>query len=107
MLIHFLPTDYDFDPTLIQHASCLLGGAPGIWELFSTRPPPSTHTWNSRSMTLFTAWGHPSKHDAVSMLGQRRRRWPNNETALGECPVFAGMCCGEVRGGVSPLAINP
>ena len=28
--------------------------------------------------------------NAVSMLGQRRRRWANIETALGECPVFAG-----------------
>ena len=25
----------------------------------------------------------------VSMLGQRRRRWANMETGLGECPVFA------------------
>ena len=33
--------------------------------------------------------GHPP--DAVSMLGQRRRRWPNFETAFRECPVFAGM----------------
>ena len=29
--------------------------------------------------------------NAVSMLGQRRRRWANIETALGECPVFAGQ----------------
>ena len=28
--------------------------------------------------------------NALSMLGQRLRRWPNIETALGECPVFAG-----------------
>ena len=28
--------------------------------------------------------------DAVSMLGQRRRRCANIETALDECPVFAG-----------------
>ena len=28
--------------------------------------------------------------DAVSMLDQRRRRWTNIETALGECPVFSG-----------------
>ena len=28
--------------------------------------------------------------NAVSMLDQRRRRWANGETALGECPVFAG-----------------
>ena len=27
--------------------------------------------------------------NAVSMLGQRRRRWANIKTALGECPVFA------------------
>ena len=29
--------------------------------------------------------------NAVSMLGQRRRRCANIETALGECPVFAGI----------------
>ena len=29
--------------------------------------------------------------NAVSMLGQRRRRWANIEITLGECPVFAGM----------------
>ena len=25
------------------------------------------------------------------MLGQHQRRWANIETALGECPVFAGL----------------
>ena len=29
--------------------------------------------------------------NAVSMLGQRRRRWPNIETALGERLVFGGI----------------
>ena len=29
--------------------------------------------------------------DTVLMLGQRRRRWPNIETVLVECLVFAGM----------------
>ena len=29
--------------------------------------------------------------NAVSMLAQRRRRCANIETALGECPVFAGI----------------
>ena len=29
--------------------------------------------------------------NAVSMLGQRQRRWPNIETALGEQLVFAGI----------------
>ena len=27
----------------------------------------------------------------VSILGQRRKRWANIETALGECHVFAGL----------------
>ena len=29
--------------------------------------------------------------NAVSMLGQRRRRWANIGTSLSECPVFAGL----------------
>ena len=33
--------------------------------------------------------GHSPK--AVSMLAHRLWRWPNIETALGECPVFAGV----------------
>ena len=33
--------------------------------------------------------GHSPR--AVSMLAHRLRRWPNIETALGECPVFAGL----------------
>ena len=36
-----------------------------------------TNTWHSLN--------------AVSMLAHRLRRWPNIETALGECPVFAGI----------------
>ena len=53
------------------------------------------------SVTYFTAWSSsqaryvsPAKTghspEAVSMLAHRLRRWPNFETALGECPVFAG-----------------
>ena len=30
------------------------------------------------------------------MLAQRLRRWPNIETALGECPVFAGCLYGVI-----------
>ena len=33
--------------------------------------------------------GHSPK--AASMLTHRLRRWPDIETALGECPVFAGI----------------
>ena len=34
-----------------------------------------------------------TKHspNAVSMLAHRLRRWPNIETTLGECLVFAGI----------------
>ena len=28
--------------------------------------------------------------NAVSMLAHRLRRWPNIETTLGDCPLFAG-----------------
>ena len=39
---------------------------------------------------------HPCGHspNAVSMLAYRLRRWPNIETALDECPVFAGIVLG-------------
>ena len=39
---------------------------------------------------------HVHSPNAVSMLGQRRRRWTNIETSLGECSVFAGII--SVRG---------
>ena len=39
-------------------------------------------------LCYLTNTGHSPK--AVSMLAHRLRRWPNIETALGECPVFAG-----------------
>ena len=32
--------------------------------------------------------------NVVSMLGQRRRRWPDIKTTLSECPVFAGLPVG-------------
>ena len=34
--------------------------------------------------------------DAVLMLGQRRRRWTNIETELGECLVFAACVLGSI-----------
>ena len=38
---------------------------------------------------------HPSKHEAlnnaISMLGQRRRRWPNIKMALVQCLEFSGI----------------
>ena len=33
--------------------------------------------------------------DAVLILGYQWRRWANIETALGECPVFAGYDLGQ------------
>ena len=38
------------------------------------------------SCILTNMWYSPN---TVSMLALRLRRWPNIETALGECPVFA------------------
>ena len=31
-------------------------------------------------------------HNAVAMLAQRLHRFPNIETTLSKCPVFAGSC---------------
>ena len=44
----------------------------------------------SYSFMFPTNTGHSPK--AVPMLAHRLRRWPNIETALGECPVFAVNC---------------
>ena len=33
----------------------------------------------------------PDSPDSVLMLAHRLRRWSNIDTALGECPVLAGM----------------
>ena len=48
-------------------------------------PPPPRNPWNHVPANT----GHP--HNAVSMLGQRRRRWAYIETASCEWPVFAGI----------------
>ena len=57
------------------------------------------------TLSLGTRWYHRDKNikkqslnaantghspNVVSMVAHRLRRWPNIETALGECPVFAG-----------------
>ena len=59
--------------------------------------PAFTHMrtiWHSKNVIDYLAYTLSSKHGAFiqcfSMLGQRRRRWTNIETALDECPVFAG-----------------
>ena len=44
--------------------------------------------------------GH--SHNAVSMLGQRRRRWTNIDTALGECPVFTGTALAQHWNNIGP-----
>ena len=74
-LVYCRPNVYDAGPTVNQSwagvARCL--GRSSINDTISRIPSPNTrHSTN-----------------AVSMLGQRRRRWPNIETALGECPVSA------------------
>ena len=42
------------------------------------------------NIRVFPAYRRHSPN-AVSMLGQRRRRWTNIETALGQCLAFAGL----------------
>ena len=44
-----------------------------------------------RATSVSANTGHSP--NAVSMLAHRFRSWPNIETALGECPVFAGTWC--------------
>ena len=51
----------------------------------------SKYTRNSKGVNPANTRHSPN---AVSMLVQRRRRWANIETALGECPVFAGNVTG-------------
>ena len=64
----------------------------------NTELPPSRLTCGLNDAALgqrimLAAWVYPAntRHssDAVLMLGQRRRRWTNIKTALGECLVFA------------------
>ena len=63
-------------------------------EISFFRKIDDTSVFNYYLITILTAkivpanTGHSS--NAVSMLAQRLRRWPNIETALDECPVFAG-----------------
>ena len=45
--------------------------------------------WTARQDDFSANTGHSP--NAVSMLAHRLRRWANIETALGECPVFAGI----------------
>ena len=55
---------YDAGPTLLQHWDCRI--------LSRSTPVNTCHSPNTGSM-----------------LAQRIRRWPDIETALGDCPVFA------------------
>ena len=58
-------------------------------------PPPLYPPWPLLNTHKLTSIKHqPSAQrlspNAGSRLGQRRRRWPNLETALGQCFAFAG-----------------
>ena len=55
------------DPTEVTTNGCTRSGHAGSWSLEAVRG-------NTRHSP-----------DAVTMLGQRRRRWTNIVTALGEC----------------------
>ena len=47
--------------------------------------------------------GHSPK--AVSMLAHRLRRWPNIETALGACLVFAGIIISEIISNIQNICV--
>ena len=58
----------------------------------TTAPPLSHHCpTTAPRITLIIPANTGHSTNAFSMLAHRLRRWPNIETALGECPVFAGM----------------
>ena len=75
---------------VISFISPSSGGSP------SPVQPIFAQMWPKARFILFLT--PPSKHlgykrhssNAVSMLAQRRRRWPSIETVLSECFVFAG-----------------
>ena len=55
------------------------------------------------AVELSHATGHSP--NAVSMLGQHRRRRANIETALGKCPVFAEEA--ETQAGMGDCPLSP
>ena len=73
----------------------------------ASRTPPRpcpTNGWSTStpSSSRWTPWGPRAEVStqqirafihAVSMLAQRRRRWANIETALGECPPVCQIQC--------------
>ena len=76
-------------------------------------PPPSPVLANIHS-TLIQHWVYCilcastsantcHSHNAVSMLTHSHRRWPNNETALGDCPVFSHTTCSDARKATSQI----
>ena len=40
------------------------------------------------SIMIVGGAGHQTQTNTVSMVGQRRRRWPTLDTTLGDRPVF-------------------
>ena len=65
-------------------------------------PPPRSVTAIKQRELYPANTGH--SNNAVSMLGQRRRRWANIETILGECHVFAWYCFSHF---IIPLFVCP
>ena len=77
MLGHRLQRGPSIKPTLSHRIPCLL---------------PAVRRGTHVCYVQATVWPSNTGHspNAVSMLAHRLRRWPNIETALDECPVFAG-----------------
>ena len=70
---------------------CLLGqGSYIAFHVLASRRPPGHSAVGIGGADPANTGYSPN---AVSMLDQRRRRWANIETALGECPAIAGETC--------------
>ena len=93
LLIHFNPPPakvvqkwtFDTNYSCFKFRQC--------WDNLSHVRPPLPHHCPTTAprITLIIPANTGHSTNAVSMLAHRLRRWPNIETTLGECPVFAGM----------------
>ena len=78
-----LPTKFQFDvgPASQPIAGSMLVNHLRCWP--NTNPSPGL---------LYTLRKHVASRDVVSMLIHSLRRWPDIETALGDCAVFSDCC---------------
>ena len=109
VLVKYSPTVYDDGPTVNQHGDWMMApltaclpytctftrrhASKNIFDLIFrlSRERRVACTLDARVLCMMTYWIIISRHspDTVSLLAHRLRRWPNIETAMDECSVFA------------------